>query len=233
MKLLFVFPVLFSLLFPCQTPTPNTENAPLVVTSFKWSREHRNVETTQPEQGTMPQRAMIPQNKVFARNARVNDPAGVRDPNADTLDGRSEALEKSVQESRSTKPKSADGYAYKIKVQNPGPKAIEIVFWEYQFQDPADPALVARRQFLCGVNIAANKGKDLEGFSLSGPSEVVNVKTLANKSDNAFKERVVINRVEYSDGSIWQRKDWSLNEVKASYERVLREQWTPGMCKGL
>ena len=232
MKLLFVFPVLFSLPFPCQTPTSNTDS-PLVVTSFKWSRERRNVETTQPEQGTVPQRAMIPQNKVFARNARINDPAGARDPNADTLDGRSEALEKSVQESRNTKPKSSDGYAYKIKVQNPGPKAIEIVFWEYQFQDSADAALFARRQFLCGVNIAASKSKDLEGFSLSGPSEVVNVKTLANKSDNAFKERVIINRVEYADGSIWQRKEWSLNEVKASYERVLREQWTPGTCKGL
>ena len=235
MKLLFVVPVLFSLLFPCQTPASNTENSPLVVTSFKWSRERRTVETQpEQEQGTVPQRAMIPQNKVFARNARVNDPAGVRDPNADTLDGRSEALEKSVQESRSTKPKSTDGYAYKIKVRNPGPKAIEIVFWEYQFQDPTDPSLVARRQFLCGVNIAANKSKDLEGFSLSGPSEVVNVKTLANnKSDNGFKERVLINRVEYGDGSMWQRKDWSLNEVKASYERVLREQWSPGMCKSL
>jgi len=92
---------------------------------------------------------------------------------------------------------------------------------------------VARRQFLCGVNIATDKSKDLEGFSLSGPSEVVNVKTLADKSQNPFKERVLINRVEYADGSIWQRKDWNLSEVKASYERVLHEQWTPGTCKGL
>jgi hypothetical protein len=241
MKLLFVFPVLFSLLFLCQTPASNNENSrltnensPLLVTSFKWSRARRTVETQpEQEQGTVPARAMIPQNKVFARNARINDPAGARDPNADTLDGRSEALEKSVQESRSTKPKSTDGYAYKIKVQNPGPKVIEIVFWEFQFQDPADPSLLARRQFLCGVNIGAEKNKELQGFSLSGPSEVVNVKTLANKSENPLQERVVINRVEYSDGSIWQRKDWSLNEVKASYERVLREQWAPGTCKGL
>jgi hypothetical protein len=233
MKLLFVLSVLLSLLFPYQTTTPSNENSPLVVTSFKWSHARRAVETQAPEQSTVPARAMIPQNKNFARNARVNDPAGVRDPNADTLDGRSEALEKSVQESRSTKPKSADGYAYKIKVQNPGPKVIEIVFWEYQFQDPADPSLLARRQFLCGVNISADKSKDLEGFSLSGPSEVVNVKTLANRAENPLKERAVINRVEYTDGTIWQRKDWSLNEVKASYERVLREKWTPGMCKGL
>jgi hypothetical protein len=230
MKLFFVFPVLFSLLFPYQTPNSNNESSPLTVMSFKWSRARRTVETTA-EEGTVPARAMIPQNRNFARNARVNDPAGVRDPNADTLDGRSEALEKSVQESRNTKPKATDGFAYKIKVQNAGAKVVEIVFWEYQFQDPADPSLMARRQFLCGVDIPAGKGKELEGFSLSGPSEVVNVNTLANKSQN--KEQVLINRVEYADGSIWQRKDWSLNEVKASYDRVLREQWTPGMCKGL
>jgi len=230
MKLLFVFAVLFSLLFPYQTPNSNNESLPLTVMSFKWSRERRSVET-KTDEGTVPARAMIPQNKNFARNARVNDPAGVRDPNADTLDGRSEALEKSVQESRNQKPKATEGFVYKIKVQNAAAKVIEIVFWEYQFQDPADASLVARRQFLCGVNIPSSKSKDLEGFSLSGPSEVVNVNTLANKSQN--KEQVLINRVEYSDGSIWQRKDWSLNEIKSSYDRVLREQWTPGMCKGL
>ena len=83
---------------------------------------------------------------------------------------------------------------------------------------------------MCGVNIGAGKSKELEGFSLSGPG-VVNVNTLENKAED--KEKAVINRVEYSDGSIWQRKDWSLAEVKTSYERVLREQWIPGMCKGL
>jgi len=232
MKLLLVLPILFGLLIPDQTPTANADNAPLTVASFKWSRVHRTFETPADE-GNGPAQAMIPQNRNFARNARINDPAGVRDPNADTLDGRRAAMDKSVQESRATKPKATDGFAYRIKVQNSGPKLIEIVFWEYQFQDPSDPSILARRQFLCGVNIEANKSKDLEAFSLAGPSDVVNVSTLANKSENAFKENVLINRVEFADGSIWQRNGWSLGEVKASYERVLREQWTPGTCKGL
>lgn len=232
MKLLFVLPILFGLLIPYPVTQSNDESSPLVVTNFKWSRARRTVETPPPA-GTIPARAMIPQNRNFARNARINDPAGVRDPNADTIDGRSEALEKSVQESRATKPKATDGFAYRIKVQNPGAKIVEIVFWEYQFQDPTDPSLLARKQFLCGVSIATDKSKELEGFSVSGPSDVVNVSTLANKSENPFKERVLINRIEYADGSIWQRKGWNLAEVKASYERVLHEQWVPGMCKGL
>ena len=228
MKILFVLPILLSLLIPYQLPTSN-DASPLGVISFKWSRARRTVETPAVE-GNAPARAMIPQNRNFARNARINEPMGARDPNQDTLDGRSEAMDKNVAESRSAKPKATDGFAYKIKVQNRGPKEIEIVFWEYQFNDPADPSLVARRQFLCGINIGAGKSKELEGFSLSGPG-VVNVNTLENKAED--KEKAVINRVEYSDGSIWQRKDWSLAEVKTSYERVLREQWIPGMCKGL
>jgi hypothetical protein len=230
MKLIFVLPILLGLLIPYQLPSSN-QDSPLTVVNFKWSKARRAVETP-PVEGNAPARAMIPQNRNFARNARINEPAGVRDPNADTLDGRSAAMEKSVAESRNTKPKSNDGFAYRIKVQNPGTKVVEIVFWEYQFHDPADPSLVARRQFLCGVNIGTDKSKQLEGFSLSGPG-VVNVNTLANKSENPFKEKIVINRVEYSDGSIWQRKDWNLSEVKSSYDRVLREQWVPGTCKGL
>src|SRR5215211_7018673 len=229
MKILLLLTLLLSLLVPFQVSTSN-DGSPLTVSSFKWSRARRTAETSEAD-GPPPARAMIPQNRNFARNARVNDPQGVRDPNADTLDGRSAAMEKSVAESRTPKTGPVDGFAYRIKVQNAGEKIVEIVFWEYQFHDPANPDLVARRQFLCGVNLPAGKGKELEGFSLSGPSDVVNVKTL--DSGGAFKENVLINRIEYSDGSIWQRKAWNLAEVKGSYDRVLREPWVPGMCKGL
>jgi hypothetical protein len=230
MKIVLLLSLLLSLIVSFQGPLASSDASPLTVATFKWSRARRNVETTAVE-GNAPARGMIPQNRNFARNARINDPQGVRDPNGDTIDGRSAAMEKSVAEARAPKTQPQDGYAYRVKVQNPTAKVVEIVFWEYQFQDPANPDLVARRQFLCGVNIPAGKGKDLESFSLSGPSEVVNVKTL--NSGASFKENVLINRVEYADGSIWQRKAWNLAEVKGSYERVLREPWLPGMCKGL
>jgi len=228
MKTCLLLSLLLSLFIPLQTPV--LTNSPLTVTSYKWTRARRTIEVPEAE-GNAPQRAMIPQNRIFARSARVNDTADNRDPNADTVDGRSAALEKSVAESRSPKPKPMDGFAYRIKVQNTIKKVVETVFWEYQFQDPANPDQVTRRQFLCGVDIPEGKTKELEGFSLSGPSDVVDVKTL--NSGAAFKENIVINRIEYSDGTIWQRKAWNLAEVKGSYERVLREPWVPGQCKGL
>lgn len=222
--------LLLSLLLSFLLQTPVATNAPMTVSSFKWQRARKNVETP-PVEGNAPARAMIPQNRNFARNARANDPAGTRDPNQDTLDGRSAALEKSVAESRAPKSEPKDGFSYRIKVQNAHTKEAEAVFWEYQFHDPANPELVARRQFLCGVNISPGKSKDLEGFSLLGPSNVVDVTTL--NSGTALKEVVLINRVEYTDGTVWQRRSWNLNEVKTSYERALREPWSPGMCKGL
>lgn len=227
MKTLLLLSLLLSLFIPFQS---QNEGSPLTVTDFKWSRARRTIQTSEVA-GNAPAQAMIPQNRNFARNQRVNDPRGARDPNADTIDGRSAALEKSVAESRAPKPAPMDGYLYKIKVQNPGPKVVEAVFWEYRFHDPANPNLVARRQFLCAVNIGKGKGKELEGFSLSGPSDVVDVKTL--NSGTPFKEEVLINRIEYTDGSMMQRKAWNLAEVQASYERALREPWLPGMCKAL
>ena len=226
MKTLLLLSLLLSLLIPFQA----NEGSPLTVTQFKWERARRTIQTADIE-GNAPAQAMIPQNRNFARNARINEPRGARDPNADTVDGRSAALEKSVAESRAPKPDPIDGYLYKIRVQNPGPKVVEAIFWEYRFHDPANPDLVARRQFLCAVNIGAGKSKELEGFSLSGPSDVVDVKTL--NSGTPFKEEVLINRVEYTDGSLKQRKAWNLTEVQSSYDRVLREAWLPGMCKAL
>lgn len=229
MKILFLLSLLLTLCLPLQSQTETT-GAPLSVTNFKWKRARRTPPPQEVESNT-PMRAVIPQNKIFARNARANESPGARDPNSDTLDGRSEALEKSVAESRSQQPEPVDGYAYHIKVHNTISKTVEAVFWEYRFEDPANADSLSRRQFLCGVEIGSGKSKDLEAFSRFGPSDVVNVKTL--DSATPFKESIVINRIEYTDGTVWQRRAWNLAEVKASYERVLREPWLPGMCKAL
>jgi hypothetical protein len=229
MKILFLLSLLLTLIIPFQSQV-DSAGAPLAVTSSKWSRARR-VPPVQEVEGNAPARAVIPQNKIFARDARANESPGARDPNADTLDGRSAALEKSVAESRANQGEPVDGYAYRIKVQNQTKRAVEVVFWEYRFEDPSNPDQVSRRQFLCGVNIGAGKSKELEGFSRSGPSDVVNVTTL--NSGAPFKESVLINRIEFTDGSMWQRNAWSLAEVKSSYERALREPWLPGTCKGL
>jgi hypothetical protein len=232
MKILLLFSVLVTLTVPFQNPMTVNEGSPVTVVSFKCSRARRTVEVREGE-APVPAAAMIPANKTLARNARVNDPPGARDPNADTIDGRSAALEKNVRESRKSQPKTLDGFSYRVKIQNASAKVVAIVIWEYQFVDPSDPSQVVRRQFLCDAMIKENKEKELEGFSLSAPSPVVSVGTLADRSTTPSSEKILINRVEYTDGSVWQRKDWDFVEAKRNYERLRREPWPAGACKGI
>jgi hypothetical protein len=204
----------------------------VVVLSSKWTKSRQAV--TLPETATTaPAQAMIAANKNFERNRRANGPAGVTDPNEDTLDGRRAAMEKMVQESRMPRAKPVDGFAYQVKVRNAGAKAIEVLFWEYQFKEAANPSNVVHRQFLCGVSIKAEKEKELQAFSLSGPSDVISVGSLAKQPGNLFVEKVVINRVEYADGTVWQRKDWNFAAMKPAIAHAVATPWGSEMCRGL
>ena len=231
MRTLLLLPLLL-LLVP-QGGAGGGDGAPVAVLEFKWTKGRQTVVNAETAASGTPAQAMIPANKNFERNAREQAPAGVRDPNLDTLDGRSAALEKNVQESRAPKTKTVDGFAYRIKVRNAGAKAVEVLFWEYQFVESANPANVARRQFLCGVPLKPGKEREVLAFSPSGPNGTVSAETLADQARNSFQEKVVINRVEYSDGSIWQRRDWNFAEVRASVARVTSTPWGQEMCRGL
>jgi hypothetical protein len=230
MKILLLVPLLLLFDSPGQNPVPAQDGSPLVVVNQKWVKSRLTIEQANSAM-VPPAPAMIGANKNFERQRRGNAPTGERDPNADSLDGRSAAMERAVQESRAPRP--VDGFVYRLKVQNPGSKTIDVLFWEYEFIDPANPNAMARRQFLCGVNIKPGKEKEIQAFSASGPSDVVNVETLAKKSAAPFLEKAVINRVEYSDGSIWQRKDWNFGEVRLTYASALRTPWGAEMCRGL
>jgi hypothetical protein len=212
-----------------QSPVISNEGTPVIVVSFKWFRDRQSI--AQNPDAPIPAAAMIPANKNYEKNRRANTSPGERDPNLDTIDGRSAALERAVQESRAPKP--VDGFAYRAKIHNASAKLIEIIFWEYQFKETANSTTVSRRQFLCGVSIKPEKDKELEAFSLSGPQDVVSVDTLAKKSGTLGEEKVIINRVEYADGSIWQRKDWKFGEVRLGYARAIATPWAREMCRGL
>ncbi|HKS28122.1 MAG TPA: hypothetical protein VJS44_09895 [Pyrinomonadaceae bacterium] len=231
MRTFLLLTLLHLLVVPGQDGTVVNDGSPVTVLAFKWSRSRQT--GAEPQSASVaPAPTVIASDKNFERNVRVLDPAA-RDPKLDTPDGRRDAMEKSVQEARTPKAARVDGFAYRVKVQNSSAKVIEVIFWEYQFIESSDSTKIARRQFLCGVNIKPKKEKELQAFGTSGPSNVVSADSLAGKSASPYQEKAVINRVEYSDGTIWQRKDWSFAEVKASVARVTGTPWGAEMCRGL
>ena len=229
MRILLLLPLLLMPGPRAQDPVPSEETVPLVVTSFKCARDRKTIENAV-SVSSSPAPAMIAANKNYEKERRINDPAGVRDPNADTLDGRGAELERIVQQSR--EPQPVDGFTYSVKVQNGSGKSIQTIFWEYQFKESANPTNVTRRQFLCSARIAPEKGKDLQAFSLSGPSNVVNVKSLGKGSASQFLEGVLINRVEFTDGTFWQREGWNVSDLKL-VPKARSETRNLPMCRGL
>jgi len=230
MVILLLIPLLTPFLPLGQTSEISYGDNSLVVVTSRWVAVRR-VPKKQEIPNMAPPPEMTAGNKAGARVARINNPQ-IPDPNEQTIDGRSAAIEKIVQESRMANPRPIDGFSYETRVRNSGTKQVEILFWEYQFIDAAN-TVVARHQFLCGVKIKPNKEKDVGVFSLLRPSDVVNAATVGDKSPTAFRERVLINRVEYSDGSIWQRRDWNFGEIKMSYKRAIETPWEGEMCRGL
>jgi len=210
-----------------------TENSSIVVLGSKWTKSRQKIENTDNKTNTPAESAMTRSNRNFERNRRINDTPGTPNPNEGTIETRSADLEKTVQESRSSKSKAVDGFVYQSKIRNASTKIIEILFWEYQFKERANPVNISSRQFLCGVNIKPGKEQELSVFSTFSPGDQISASSLDNKSGNLFEEQILINRVEYADGTIWQRKDWNYSQMKTSIDRALASPWKQEMCRNL
>jgi hypothetical protein len=199
---------------------------PVTVTGSSW-RAEKLAAPTQQSGSVSPQKEITPNDKYWARKARENQPqGGAPDPSETTLDGRRAALDKAVEDSRTPKAKAVDGFRYSISIKNESRSAVSVLYWEYRFTPVADPQNVIRRQFLCSANIKPGATKDLSLFSTLGPTDVIAVPTLAPAADKPFKEDVVVDRIEFEDGSILQRPDWKFADVKKAVERATSTPWT-------
>lgn len=224
--------ILILLVSQSQNAQIKSENSSVEVLSSKWVRSRQKTETPDNQDPVAPQAAITTATQNLDKNRKLNDKLGATDPNT-TIDERRAALEKIDQEANSPKTATVDGFTYQAKIRNAGTNTIEILFWEYQFTERANPANVVSHQFLCGVNIKANKERELLAFSTSGPSKLISADSLGSKVGSVFDEKILINRVEYSDGTIWQRKDWNFMALKPSIAQALATPWEQGMCKSL
>jgi hypothetical protein len=233
MRTFLLLLILILLISQSQSAQVAIENYSVIVVSSKWSKSQQKIEDADNKPIAPAKSVMSRSNRNWERNRRANDTPGTPDPNEGTIEARSAALEKNVQESRSSKSNTIDGFTYQVKIRNASTKTIEILFWEYQFKELANPANVSSRLFLCGVNIKPDKEQELRVFTTFSPGGLISAGSLNNKSGNLFEEKILINRVEYVDGTIWQHKDWNYSAVKPSIVRALETPWGQEMCRNL
>ncbi len=201
---------------------------PMPVLGSAWERSVRPGQTSDNSQPG-PVRAVIAENKNFRRNQR-DQQVNASDPNDYTIDGRSAALEKTVQQSRKIKTDDQHGFSYTASVRNDSGRTAEVIYWEYRFTEHAWPANVTRRQFLCAVKLKNGEKKDLTAFSLLAPRDVIDASALAASSARPVREEAIVNRIEFSDGAILQRPEWKFTDVKKSVERLTSAPWGNEVC---
>jgi hypothetical protein len=102
-------------------------------------------------------------------------------------------------------PRARYGFVYRTVLQNNNPKAIATVDWDYVFFDLATGTELSRRQFASEEKIAPGKEKELKFFIPNPPTKTVSVQALNKNERNGLGERIELMRVEYADGTIWER----------------------------
>ena len=106
------------------------------------------------------------------------------------------------------RPPKAPRYAftYKLSVRNAGAKAIKEIDWDYVFFDAATGEELDRREFTGVERIAPGKGKELIFLVGTPPTNRISVHSLGKNERDGVREEVVVVRVLYEDGTVWQRR---------------------------
>ncbi len=205
---------------------------PIPILSARWER--MTIKAPKPNvTGVGPVTPVMAETKNFQRKAREQRTDNPMDPNTESMEARSLAMDKAVKESRTPQPDDLQGYNYTVEMRNDTGSPISIIFWEYKFVENARPENVVRRQFLCGGGFKIGEKKEFSVFSQHGPSDVIAVDSLGKGNDKLFTGSVQVNRIELADGTIIQRDNWKYDDVKEAVKRATSTPWINEVCRAL
>ncbi|MCU1289045.1 MAG: hypothetical protein JWN60_1274 [Acidobacteria bacterium] len=101
---------------------------------------------------------------------------------------------------------AAKGYEYIVKIKNNGDKKIKSIQWSFDFIDPVSLEKIDTHQFRSEKELSAGKIRKLIEFSISPPTKIIDAALAEKAGENPYKEVITIDRIEYSDGSVWIRQ---------------------------
>jgi hypothetical protein len=100
--------------------------------------------------------------------------------------------------------RSNKAYQYRFKFKNHGKKEVVALAWVYVFTDSVSGNELSRLRFGSRARLGPGKETSLTAYSDSSPPQVVNAQA-AEKTGKFFKEIVIIEKLEFSDGSRWAK----------------------------
>ena len=202
-----------------QAPTSTQDRSDLIVVKFSCDKREAGGRMIRSVQDPDP-----PMNEPISINpAPRNEPQEVKN-RRDIQERRADMRAAEINASLSGQPVSRI-YTYRLQVKNASAKVVKSFAWEYQPSTEPDPL---DRQFFCVVKTKPNESKEIELFSPLAPSRVVDASKAGDKSTKS-DARVIINKIEYLDGSVWVRPGWNPNTFRADDVQKI----APGKCIGL
>lgn len=145
----------------------------------------------------------------------MNEPVGIKAPprtnepqelkNRRDMNERRADMAAAETAAQQSNQRRQDQYFLHLEVKNVGASVIKSIVWEYQ---PASEVVnYDLRQYVCTMKA---KPKESKTFELVSPYNPVKVVQADAKTGQPKDGKVVINRIEYADGSVWKRKGWSV-----------------------
>ncbi|HEX3183645.1 MAG TPA: hypothetical protein VHQ94_02560 [Pyrinomonadaceae bacterium] len=108
-------------------------------------------------------------------------------------------------EAKHKQPPSRYVFVYKTTVKNLSDKAIKSIDWDYVFFERGTENELGRREFTSEEKISPGKSKELTVTITKPPTQTISLTALNTGERASLDERVVIVRIDYADGTSWQR----------------------------
>ena len=173
------------------------EEADVKVAKFSWSKYRQNSDLIHGADDPGPS---MNEPVSLKQPERKNEPAEVK--NRRDIQERRADLANAERNASNTAPRRQDYYSLRLEVRNVGQNTTRSIVWE--FEPTVHTPDYEARQYVCKMKAKPNESKVFELISPAAPVKVVS-------ADNKAEEgKVVINRIEYADGSVWKRKGWSV-----------------------
>lgn len=96
-------------------------------------------------------------------------------------------------------------FKYKLSIKNTSARRIKAIDWDYIFLDAVSRSELGRQQFTSEESIGPGKTRELAIRIRKPPTQTISVSSFEKNERDVLSEQVVVMRVEYTDGSIWQR----------------------------
>ncbi len=185
-----------------QAQSPPVQEAPdLTVVKFHWTKERIGWQRD-PFGGPLENFDEV---RARARNEkRIDDSKRGGGSDVDRIKREAQTDAAIVQKAREQGP-ARYRFLYRVSVMNTGQKIIKEIDCDYVFFDSGTGHEVGRREFTGVERIGPGKTKEFAFLMATPPTQTISVHSLDKKERERFTEQLVIVRILYADGTVWQR----------------------------